>query len=165
MTVGKYPQGVPADYLINGLDDDDTSRIVKPFVDAAVNTGLNTKNMAGGSIIEDFNNDGYLDIVTSSWDLLEGMHYCRNNGNGSFTDVSDSSGLQAFTGGLNIMQTDYNNDGLKDIFVLRGAWKGMYGREPNSLLRNNGNGTFTDVTRQSGLLSFHPYSNGYMERL
>lgn len=156
MTVGKYPQGVPADYLINGLDDDDTSRIVKPFVDAAVNTGLNTKNMAGGSIIEDFNNDGYLDIVTSSWDLLEGMHYCRNNGNGSFTDVSDSSGLQAFTGGLNIMQTDYNNDGLKDIFVLRGAWKGMYGREPNSLLRNNGNGTFTDVTRQSGLLSFHP---------
>ncbi len=64
------------------------------------------------------------------------------------------SGLKNLTGGLNIMQTDYNNDGLKDIFVLRGAWKGEYGKEPNSLLRNNGNGTFTDVTKQSGLLSF-----------
>ncbi|HRO70775.1 MAG TPA: CRTAC1 family protein, partial [Chitinophagaceae bacterium] len=55
-----------------------------------------------------------------------------------------------------IVQTDYNNDGFKDIFVLRGGWKKKFGREPNSLLRNNGDGTFTDVTHQSGLLSFHP---------
>ncbi|QEC68842.1 CRTAC1 family protein [Panacibacter ginsenosidivorans] len=155
MTIGEYPRSVPAEYLIKGLDAD-TSKIVKPFIDAAINIGLNTKNMAGGSILEDFNNDGYLDIITSSWGLKESMHYCRNNGNGSFTDVSDSSGLKSFTGGLNIMQTDYNNDGLKDIFVLRGAWKGTYGKEPNSLLRNNGDGTFTDVTKESGLLSFHP---------
>jgi hypothetical protein len=84
------------------------------------------------------------------------MHYCRNNKNASFSDLSQSSGLEGFTGGLNIMQTDYNNDGLKDIFVLRGAWKGPFGREPNSLLRNNGDGTFTDVTKESGLLSLHP---------
>ncbi|HEX5151948.1 MAG TPA: CRTAC1 family protein [Parafilimonas sp.] len=155
MTMGKYPQGVPGAYIIKGLDSD-TSHLVKPFIDAAVNTGLNTKNMAGGSIIEDFNNDGYLDIVTSGWDLTSHMHYCCNNGNGSFRDVSDLSGLRDFTGGLNIMQTDYNNDGLKDLFVLRGAWKGSFGREPNSLLRNNGDGTFTDVTKQSRLLSFHP---------
>jgi hypothetical protein len=60
------------------------------------------------------------------------------------------------TGGLNMIQTDYNNDGLKDIFVLRGAWKGKYGKEPNSLLKNNGDGSFTDVTQQAGLLSFYP---------
>lgn len=155
MTTGRYPQGVPAVYLIKGLDRD-SSHLVKPFIDAAVNTGLNKRNMAGGSIADDFNNDGYLDLVISSWDLSSSMHYCINNANGSFTDVSAPSGLQEFTGGLNIMQTDYNNDGLKDIFVLRGAWRGQFGREPNSLLRNNGNGTFTDVTKESGLLSFHP---------
>jgi FG-GAP-like repeat/ASPIC and UnbV len=155
MTLGEYPQQVPPAYLINGLGAD-TSSIVRPFRDAAMNIGLDTKNMAGGSIVDDFDNDGYLDIITSSWNLGEGMHYCRNNGNGTFTDLSASSGLKDITGGLNIMQTDYNNDGFKDIFTLRGAWKGKYGEEPNSLLRNNGDGTFTDVTKESGLLSFHP---------
>ncbi|MEI9944000.1 MAG: CRTAC1 family protein [Chitinophagaceae bacterium] len=155
MTIGGYPQQVPSAFLINGLDADISSGI-KPFNDVAVNIGLNTKNMAGGSVVDDFNNDGYLDLITSGWGLSEGMHYCRNNFNGTFTDVSDSSGLGQLTGGLNIMQTDYNNDGLKDVFVLRGAWKGLYGKEPNSLLKNNGDGTFTDATKESGLLSFHP---------
>ena len=155
MTMGEYPKGVPPAYLIKGLDDD-TSHLIKPFNDAAINIGLNTRNVAGGAIIDDFNNDGYMDVVTSGWDLTSHMHYCQNNGNGSFRDLSDSSGLKSFTGGLNIMQTDYNNDGLKDIFVLRGAWKCKFGKEPNSLLRNNGDGTFTDVTKQAGLLSFHP---------
>lgn len=155
MTVGKYPSGVPAHLLIKGLEGDTASGI-KPFTDVAMNIGINTNNMAGGSIIDDFNNDGHLDLITSSWGLKQSMHYCRNNGNGSFTDVSDSSGLHTFTGGLNIMQTDYNNDGFKDVFVLRGAWKNQFGKEPNSLLRNNGDGTFTDVTIESGLLSYHP---------
>lgn len=155
MTIGEYPQSVPTPLLISGLDAD-TAAGVKPFTDVAMGVGLNVDNMAGGSIIDDFNNDGYLDIVTSSWDLQQQMHYCRNNTNGSFSDVTPSSGLQQFTGGLNIIQTDYNNDGFKDIFVLRGAWKGKFGKEPNSLLRNNGDGTFTDVTKETGLLSFHP---------
>jgi hypothetical protein len=155
MTTGGYPQNVPPSLLIKGLDAD-TSGSVKPFIDAAINVGLNTKNMAGGSIVDDFNNDGYLDIITSSMGLDQGIHYCRNNKSGNFTDISDSSGLKALTGGLNIMQTDYNNDGLKDVFVLRGGWKGSFGKEPNSLLRNNGDGTFTDVTKESGLLSFYP---------
>lgn len=156
MTTGQYPHGVPAAYLIKNLDKDSSSIPIKPFTDAAINIGLNTKNVAGGTLVDDLDNDGYLDIVTSSWDLNGSMHYCRNNTNASFSDLSEQSGLKGFTGGLNIMQTDYNNDGLKDIFVLRGAWKGPFGREPNSLLRNNGDGTFTDVTKQSGLLSFHP---------
>lgn len=155
MTTGGYPQQVPIPFLLKGLDAD-TSRVVKPFIDAAVNIGLNTKNLSGGSIIDDFNNDGYFDLVTSSYSLKEGMRYCRNNSNGTFTEVSDSSGLGYITGGLNIMQTDYNNDGWKDIFVLRGGWQKQFGKQPNSLLKNNGNGTFTDVTKQSGLLSFHP---------
>ncbi len=154
MTTGGYPQQVPLPFLIKGLDTD-TAHLVKPFIDAAANVGLNTNNLSGGSIVDDFNNDGYFDLVTSSYSLKEGMRYCRNNTNGTFTEVSDSSWLGYLKGGLNIMQTDYNNDGLKDIFVVRGGWLKQFGKQPNSLLKNNGDGTFSDVTRQSGLLSFH----------
>ena len=155
MTTGEYPQQVPPQFLLK-IQDDDTMHLVKPFRDVAANIGLNYKCIAGGCIIDDFNNDNYPDIVLSSWSLSEPMRYYRNNGDGSFTDISDSSGLGYLTGGLHIEQTDYNNDGLKDIFVLRGGWKGKFGNNPNSLLRNNGNGTFTDVTKESRLLAFHP---------
>ncbi|MGN6531617.1 MAG: FG-GAP-like repeat-containing protein, partial [Ginsengibacter sp.] len=155
MTIGAYPQQVPPQFLLKIMDDD-TLHMVKPFTDVAANFGLNYKCMAGGTIVDDFNNDSYPDIVVSGWSLTEPMRYYRNNGNGTFTDISDSSGLGHLTGGLYIVQTDYNNDGFKDIFVLRGGWKGKFGKTPNSLLRNNGDGTFTDVTKESGLLSFHP---------
>jgi hypothetical protein len=59
-------------------------------------------------------------------------------------------------GGLHMMQTDYNNDSFPDVLILRGAWLRAAGHHPNSLLRNNGDGTFADVTEESGLLSFHP---------
>ncbi|MDB5109142.1 MAG: hypothetical protein JWR67_256 [Mucilaginibacter sp.] len=154
MTIGGYPQQVPPQFLIKV--NEDTLHAVRPFKDVAVNAGLNVKSEAGGSIVDDFNNDGYPDIVTSSWDLKEPMHYFQNNKNGTFSDLSLASGLGYLTGGLNMMQTDYNNDGFKDIFVLRGAWKGKFGKEPSSLLRNNGDGTFTDVTKESGLLALHP---------
>jgi tetratricopeptide (TPR) repeat protein len=155
MNTGGYPQQVPAPYLLK-LTDTTTDETIKPFKDVAMDLGLAVRKMGGGSIVDDFDNDGYPDIITSSTSLNEHMHYFHNNQDGTFTDLAQSSGLGQFTGGLNMMQTDYNNDGLKDIFVLRGAWKGKFGKEPNSLLRNNGNGTFTDVTEQAGLLSFHP---------
>lgn len=155
MTVGEYPQNVPSAFLVPGLEGDTTYK-VNPFEDVAGDLKLNTRDMAGGSITEDFDNDGYLDIVNSCWGLGNRMHFFKNNANGTFSDVTEQSGLKGITGGLNIIQADYNNDGFIDIFVLRGAWKDEYGKEPNSLLRNNGDGTFTDVTTQSGLLSFHP---------
>lgn len=155
MATGGYPFEMPPALLLN-LTTSDTSGTTKPFTDMANRLGLNIKNQAGGSIVDDFNNDGYVDIVTSSWSLQEGMHFFVNNGNGTFTDVAAAAGIHELTGGLNLQQTDYNNDGWKDIFVLRGAWRGKFGKEPNSLLRNNGNGTFTDVTREAGLLSFYP---------
>lgn len=160
MTVGEYPDGVPARHLIPGLDAPalaDTVVAVKAFKDIAGALGLQVNNMAGGSVIDDFDNDGYLDIVTSAWDLDDAMHFFHNNGTGTFSDQSAPSGLEAIRGGLNLLQTDFNNDGFIDILVLRGAWlRGEYGAQPNSLLRNNGDGTFTDVTSQSGMLSFNP---------
>lgn len=159
MTLGEYPEKVPPAFFIPGMKGDTTHKI-NAFEDVAGDLKLDLKNMAGGVIADDFNNDGYLDIVTSGWGLTEPMHYFKNNANGTFTDVTAQAGLKGITGGLNIMQADYNNDGFKDILVLRGAWKREFGREPNSLLKNNGDGTFTDVTTRSGLLSFHPTQTG-----
>jgi tetratricopeptide (TPR) repeat protein len=155
MTIGAYPDKVPPQFLLK-VDDDDSLQTIQPFKDVAANVGLNTRSMGGGSIIDDFNNDGLLDFIYGSWSLEERIEFCRNNGNGTFTDVSDSSNLGYMAAGLNMMQVDYNNDGWKDVFILRGAWKKQFGKAPNSLLRNNGNGTFTDITKESGLLSFHP---------
>ncbi|WP_259071476.1 FG-GAP-like repeat-containing protein [Mucilaginibacter sp. X4EP1] len=156
MTLGGYPKAVPQEYLIPGLDAD-TAFKIKPFKDMAADLGLDINGRAGGVIIDDFNNDGYLDIVTSGWELDDAMHYFQNNKDGTFTDMTEHSGLKGITGGLNIQQTDYNNDGNTDIFVLRGAWHQQgFGNQPSSLLRNNGDGTFTDVTIPSGLLFFHP---------
>jgi hypothetical protein len=161
MTLGEYPAGVSQTMLIPGLEapkfQTDSGAFIKPFQDIASPLSLDVNNMAGGCIIDDFDNDGYLDIVTSGWSLDEEMHFFKNNGDGTFTDRSAETKLKELTGGLNLMQMDYNNDGFKDIFVLRGAWlRGNYCRQPNSLLKNNGDGTFTDVTIASGILSFHP---------
>jgi hypothetical protein len=155
MTLGEYPKNVPKDVFLPGMGGDTTFK-VRQFQDVAANLKLDVNNMCGGSIVEDFDNDGYLDIMTSGWGAEEELHFFKNNSDGTFTDRSDKLGLKGVTGGLNIMQADYNNDGFADVLVLRGAWKREYGREPNSLLRNNGNGTFSDVTLESGLLSFHP---------
>ncbi len=162
MTLGEYPQKVPPQFLIPGLDKDTSGEAVKPFIDVAGDLKLDTKNMAGGVIVDDFNNDGYLDIVTSDWDVATGpMHFFINNKNGSFTDIAQKAGLDGLKGGLNIVQADYNNDGYVDILVMRGAWlTNSFGKQPFSLLRNNGDCTFTDVTVESGLLSFHPSQVG-----
>jgi len=159
MTVGEYPESVPAEFLIPPAvfaSENDIGR----FHDVAPFTGLSQSNIAGGSIVDDFDGDGLLDVVTSAMGLSDPMHYFHNNGDGTFTDRTEAAGLSGIVGGLNIVQADYNNDGSPDILVLRGAWLHKAGRLPNSLLRNRGDGTFEDVTEEAGLLSFHPTQVG-----
>lgn len=160
MTIGGYPLNVPKQWLIPGLNKDSSGYSIKPFVDVASNVGIKSRNMSGGIIVDDFNNDNYLDIVTSNWSLNGVMHYYQNDKKGKFADYSNKSEIGRFKGGLNMVQADYDNDGDTDIFVMRGAWMGKYGRQPNSLLRNNGDGTFTDVTIKSGLYSELPTQAG-----
>lgn len=160
MTIGGYPSNVPKQWLIPGLNKDNSEYSVKPFLDIASNVGIKSRNMSGGVIIDDFNNDNYLDIVTSDWSLDGVMHYYQNDKKGKFVDASKKSEIGRFKGGLSMIQADYDNDGDTDIFVMRGAWMGKYGRQPNSLLRNNGDGTFTDVTIKSGLYSEFPTQGG-----
>ncbi len=155
MTLGRHPDQVPEQWRIP-VEVFDSDYDIKRFVERAEAYGLDTKGLAGGSIMEDFDNDGFLDIMVSSWGPKDQMRVYRNNGDGTFSDYTEAAGLMGLTGGLNMIHADYNNDGFADVLVLRGAWLGKDGHQPNSLLRNNGDGTFTDVTEEAGLLSFHP---------
>ncbi len=150
MTVGDYPEKVPAPYLIDPgtfASDEEFPR----FVDIAPDLGLNTLDLGGGAIVEDFDGDGFLDVLTSTWDTAGQMRFHRNNGEGGFSDETARAGLTGILGGITMVQGDYNNDGHTDVFVVRGNWLGKLGRHPNSLLRNNGDRTFTDVTFAAGL--------------
>jgi tetratricopeptide (TPR) repeat protein len=147
MTLGDYPAKVPPKDLIP-LSRFESKQDIGRFTDVAPSAGLNVFSEAGGVLVDDFDNDGLLDVVTSSMDMCAPLHFFHNNGDGTFTDRSKQAGLDGQLGGLNIVEADYNNDGCMDILVLRGGWEQPVRR---SLLRNNCDGTFTDVTVQSGL--------------
>ena len=155
MTIGEYPRSVPSEWLIPA-ESFESEYDIGRFPDVAPGLGVNVLGLAGGSVMEDFDRDGFLDLMVSSSGLRDQLRYFRSNGDGTFTERTAEAGLSGLTGGLNLIHADYNNDGYRDVFVLRGAWMGSEGRYPNSLLRNNGNGTFDDVTEQAGVLTFHP---------
>ena len=121
MTAGTYPASVPKQYLIP--PDKLGSKIKSPhFLDVAPAAGLNVYTTAGGAVMDDFDNDGLLDVVTSEQDDCAPLNYFHNANNGSFSNRTAQAGLSGQLGGLNITQADYNNDGFVDLLVLRGAW-------------------------------------------
>jgi hypothetical protein len=157
MTIGKYPDGVPPQWRI---DESFLSKGTFPrFQDISQKVGIRGQSLAGGTCVEDFDNDGWLDIITSSWGAYDQIVFWKNTGEGSFINASDQLGLEGITGGLNLIHADVNNDGLADIFVMRGAWLFGEGKIPNSLLLNLGNGQFSDVTQEAGLLTYAPTQN------
>jgi tetratricopeptide (TPR) repeat protein len=147
MTLGGYPGQVPQKYLIPPSAFESTESVPR-FVDVASAAGIDTFGESAGIIVDDFDNDGLLDVMLSDYDQCGSMHFFHNNGDGTFTDRTKEAGLEGQLGGYNMFQADYNNDGCLDVLVLRGAWEFP---QRKSLLRNNCDGTFTDVTVQSGL--------------
>ena len=154
MTLGEYPDQVPSQWLLAPslfASEHDIGR----FPDIAPFLRLDLVSLSGGSIMDDFDNDGLLDLVISSWALDDQLRYFRNQGDGTFSERTQAVGLTGLTGGLQLVHADFDNDSYLDFLVLRGAWMGIDGQHPNSLVRNQG-GTFADVTEAAGLLSFHP---------
>ena len=156
MTLGEYPDNVPPQHLIENIGEVSKSVGINKFRDVAIQSGVDIDALSGGVCLDDFNNDGLIDIVASSWGLHDPIRYLVNKGDGTFEDKSEEAGIGGIVSGLNMIHADYNNDGFVDVFVLRGAWLGESGKHPNSLLRNNGDNTFTDVTREAGVYTRRP---------
>ncbi len=142
------------------------------FEDATASSGINFTHSIGaerlGSLLEgtgagcvwfDYNNDGLPDLfVVSGRPLGDDMHpyplknppavaphnhLYRNNGDGTFTDVTEQAGVGGDIYGMAAIAADYDNDGFEDLFVTG------YGH--SILYHNNGDGTFTDVTAKAGI--------------
>jgi tetratricopeptide (TPR) repeat protein len=159
MTLGRYPEGVPAPYRIPGLAPAQDCPL-DPLTNVSMGLGIDVNAISGGVAVEDFDGDGLLDIVCSSYGLRDQLRFFRNNGDGTFEDRTEAANLVGIISGLNLTHADYDNDGDNDLLVLRGGWLRQSGGHPNSLLRNRGDGTFEDVTRPAGLLSLHPTQTG-----
>jgi hypothetical protein len=145
------------------------------FTDVTAKSGLGLSGWQTGVCVGDYDNDGWDDLFCCFWGHNILFH---NNGDGTFTDVTRKAGLyqDRIRWGSGCTFLDYNRDGHLDLFVCRYIqldpasdlglcqWKGipiMCGprglpADSNALYRNNGNGTFTDVSEQSGILKPGP---------
>lgn len=139
------------------------NRQIPQLIDVYSKTGINfvhtsapekkyiVESMSGGVLLIDFDRDGYLDIYFTNAPTVEmalkgekskSLLY-RNNGNGTFSDVTDKAGVGYPGYAMGGAVADFNNDNLPDMYItcLGG----------NVLYKNNGDGTFTDVTKQAGV--------------
>jgi hypothetical protein len=147
MLLGRHPDGVPAKHRLR--PDLFRSKVAAPrFTDVARLAGVGSNSTAGGTVVDDFDGDGLLDIVLTSVDFCAPARLYRNRGDGTFEDRTEASGLSSQLGGLNASHADYDNDGDLDLFIHRGGWEIPM---RNSLLRNEGTSVFTDVTKAAGL--------------
>jgi len=149
MTLGEYPQKVPAAFLISPAVYEskyDPGR----FLNIAPQVGLDSRgpNMLGGSVFDDFTGDGRPDILVLSGDWDLGGSLFVNRGDGRFDDRGTEAGLAGQKMSVNLSAADFDNDGDLDVLALRGGWESPYRL---SLLRNQGNGVFDDVTVAAGL--------------
>ena len=149
MTLGSYPDGVDPAYLVP-RELLDPGLPFQRFDEVAPSAGLYRIDLAGGAVMEDFDNDGLLDVMSSSWHPCEPVAYYVNRGDGTFEERTERAGLGGQTGGLNMVQADYDNDGLTDVIIMRGGWMLEDGEMRMSLLKNTSGG-FVDVTREAGL--------------
>ncbi len=150
-----------------------TPSALPTFEDVTEKSGINFRHSFGeqklSSIMEatgsgcawiDYNNDGLLDLYVVSGRYVDGVtkfskpdgvdatnHLYRNNGDGTFTDVTAQAGVGGKGFGMGVTVGDYDNDGYEDIYVTN--W------DSSILYHNNGNGTFTDVTAKAGVENPH----------
>ncbi|OBX22794.1 MULTISPECIES: FG-GAP-like repeat-containing protein [Bizionia] len=124
------------------------------FTDVTIQAGFDTdSHLTFGAIFFDYNNDGWQDIYMSNDKLFNQNLLYRNNGDGTFTDVTAESNTGITIDSMGVAIGDFNNDGWFDIYITDTPADG------NVLFRNNGDGTFTDLAIFSGT-RLHSYAWG-----
>ena len=135
------------------------------FSDVTEEAGVGDKSFGFGCSAADFDNDGDQDLYVLNYGANV---FYRNNGDGTFTDISESSGPANSNWSLSAPWFDYDGDGDLDVYVANyleydsGKFRSYYAAagypgplsyrgQPDTLYRNNGDGTFTDVTKEAGI--------------
>ena len=153
LTWGDYDNDGDKDLFVTSLNA--SNRLYRNdgglnFTDVTISAGFNTAVLYTiGASWGDINNDGLLDIFLSSRDpneIIPNRLY-KNNGNGTFTNISATAGIITSEGDLSFCSAffDFNKDGWQDIYIANDK-----GQNSNTLYKNNGDETFTDVSVSSG---------------
>lgn len=145
--------------------EDDRMRVYRNtglglFDEVSLAIGIDQRLYGSGVAIADYDNDGHLDVFTTNYGTNK---LFRNRGDGTFEDVTEAAGLTEHVWGASAAWLDYDNDGLLDLYVVNYLHSSLaleyeysqsfdprtpsdYEPWPNLLYRNNGDGTFTNVT-------------------
>jgi tetratricopeptide (TPR) repeat protein len=146
--LGGYPAEIPAANRMEMKTGWNATSL--EYEDIAARAGLDKTSGGRGIAVFDYDGDGRLDVAIAC--AHGGISLYRNNGDGTFKDVSVESGLYHAVNGFGMAAGDYNNSGYPSLAVVRmGFYGGMI-----ELWRNNGDGTFTDVSVASGISAWAP---------
>ncbi|HID95926.1 MAG TPA: tetratricopeptide repeat protein [Candidatus Latescibacteria bacterium] len=154
-------------YLVRSSESEDESANILyrnegngTFTDVTSIAGVGDRGMGIGCVAGDYDNDGYVDLYVTNYGA--NVLY-RNNGDGTFSDVTSSAGVGDMGFGAGAAFADYDSDGDLDIYVANYVdleevpsseslrFPEDFVGQPNVLYRNNGDGTFTDVTEEAGV--------------
>lgn len=171
MSIEKSPSQ-PSDLSVSPEESPTVTHDIQ-LVDVTKATGITFEHFDGGSgegyIVEagtaglalfDYDQDGWIDIYFLNGGALQGTELetppknalYRNNGDWTFTDVTDSAGVGDTGHGMGVAAGDFDNDGDEDLYINN------FG--PNVFYRNNGDGTFSDVTEQTGTVNGNQFGAG-----
>jgi hypothetical protein len=145
----------PSDNLLYINNHDNT------FTESAKVYGINDKSSSVQATFFDYNNDGFLDLYVANYPIVlvsmgaefyrdkikenkyeESGHLYRNNGNHTFSDVTDEAGVRNFGMSIGVVAVDFNNDGWKDLYISNDF------NPPDFLYLNKGDGTFSESVKE-----------------
>jgi hypothetical protein len=118
------------------------------FEDVTEKAGVGLKAFTYAASFVDYDNDGFLDIYCANYGVGAKNVLFRNNGDGTFGDVTDSAGVGDRSWSWMGVWADVNGDNFADLYVVNGRYPAG---EPNKLYLNNGNGTFTETSKAAGV--------------
>ncbi len=144
--LGGYPVDLPERYRFPLRQEAiDPASPPARFTDIAPELGINRSNGAGPNGWADTDGDGLYDLVSCGCDTFCTLYRAKPGG---FFDATIEARLTRLEPGFGSVWADYDNDGDVDLYIARNGWNGP---APDSLMRNNGDGTFTDVGAAAGL--------------